>query len=240
MSQPDVIDLGLDTAPPRPDLELVYVGDPMCSWCWGFAPTLDKLDRRYDVPLRVVVGGLRVGSGAESINDRFRSVLLHHWEQVEAASGQPFRQESLDREGWRYDTEPSCRAVVAFRELAPNEVLAWMRRLHRAFYVEGVDITDPNVFPGLLEGFDVDPDQFREVYDDPATRERTWEDFEEASRYGVMGFPTLLLRDGDQFGIVTRGFVPYEQLEPALTGHLEDRYAEHVDALVCDPETGVC
>ena len=38
------------------DLEFVYVGDPMCSWCWGFAPVLDRMQKVYDVPLRVVVG----------------------------------------------------------------------------------------------------------------------------------------------------------------------------------------
>lgn len=24
-------------------LEVIYVGDPMCSWCYGIAPELDKL-----------------------------------------------------------------------------------------------------------------------------------------------------------------------------------------------------
>ncbi|MDX1658810.1 MAG: DsbA family protein [Nitriliruptorales bacterium] len=242
MTQPDVVDLGLDAGRTRPDLEFVYVGDPMCSWCWGFAPVLEQLDRRYAIPMRTVVGGLRVGSGAGEIDDAMRDTLRHHWEQVEAASGQAFTEASLDRGGWRYDTEPSCRAVVTLRELDPDGVLAWMRRLHRAFYVEGVDITDPDVFPDLLDDadVDVDPDRFRERYHDPAMKDRTWEDFEEARSYGVMGFPTLLLRDGERFGIVTRGFVPYEDLEPALTAHLEDRYAEHADGLVCDPETGIC
>ena len=46
------------------DFEFVYVGDPMCSWCWGFAPVLERMQEVYDVPLRVVVGGLRPGSEA--------------------------------------------------------------------------------------------------------------------------------------------------------------------------------
>jgi len=35
--------------------------------------------------------------------------------------------------------------------------MRWVARLHRAFYVEGVDVTDLSVFPGPLDGFDVDP-----------------------------------------------------------------------------------
>lgn len=29
--------------------EIIYVGDPMCSWCWGFAPEFQKL-RTYLEP----------------------------------------------------------------------------------------------------------------------------------------------------------------------------------------------
>ncbi|MCH7478788.1 MAG: DsbA family protein, partial [SAR324 cluster bacterium] len=24
---------------------LYYFGDPMCSWCWGFKPVLEQVDR---------------------------------------------------------------------------------------------------------------------------------------------------------------------------------------------------
>lgn len=43
MTNPPLLDLGLE---PRTQIavEFVYVGDPMCSWCWGFAPALEKLD----------------------------------------------------------------------------------------------------------------------------------------------------------------------------------------------------
>lgn len=99
------------------------------------------------------------------------------------------------------------------RQLAPHETLRWVARLHRAFYVEGVDITDTSMFPGLVDGFDVDPKRFAQLLADDATSERTRQDFAEAQRYGVAGFPTVLFRDGDELAIVTRGFVPWDQLE---------------------------
>lgn len=46
---------------------LVCYGDPMCSWCYGFGPELAALlEARPDVPLRIVVGGLRNGAVAAS------------------------------------------------------------------------------------------------------------------------------------------------------------------------------
>lgn len=233
------LDLGLDV-PARPDLEFVYVGDPMCSWCWGFSPALERLEERYAIPLRVVMGGLRTGQQAQPMDAAARAQLASYWQGVAERTGQPFTDASLERDGWRYDTEPSCRAVVAMRELAPHDTLRWVARLHRAFYVEGTDITDLSVFPGLLDGFDVDPERFAQVLSDAAGIERTRQDFAEAQRHGATGFPTVLFRDGDDLGIVTRGFVPWDQLEPALTSWLEERYGDLTGGLVCDPGTGSC
>jgi hypothetical protein len=68
MSNPPLLDLGLE---PRTQvaLEFVYVGDPMCSWCWGFSPALEKLDSRYGIPLRVCTTPSTdpVGSYAQAI-----------------------------------------------------------------------------------------------------------------------------------------------------------------------------
>lgn len=239
MSGPPLIDLGLE---PRTDLDLefVYVGDPMCSWCWGFAPALEQLKGRYGIPVRTVMGGLRTGPDADPMDEAARTSMGRYWENVADRTGQPFTRASLERDDWRYDTEPSCRAVVAMRELAPHEALRWVARLHRAFYGEGVDVTDLSVFPDLLDGFDVDRDRYAEVLHDEATLARTREDFAEARRYGVAGFPTLLFRDGEELGVVVRGFTPWEQLETALTPWLEERYGDLSAGLVCDPDTGLC
>ncbi|HCN45385.1 MAG TPA: disulfide bond formation protein DsbA, partial [Pseudomonas sp.] len=46
---------------------LLYVMDPMCSWCWGFAPVAAALiaqAQQAGVETRLVVGGLRTGSSA--------------------------------------------------------------------------------------------------------------------------------------------------------------------------------
>lgn len=169
------------------------------------------------------MGGFRAGADADAMDADTLQHLGRYWVNVAERTGQPFTQAALQRDGWTYDTEPSCRAVVAMRELAPQETLRWMARLHRAFYVEGVDVTDLSVFPGLLDGFDVDPGRYTEVLTDTATLERTRADFEEARSYGVAGFPTLLFRDGHDLGTLTRGFTPWEQLEPALTDWIEQK-----------------
>jgi putative protein-disulfide isomerase len=218
------------------ELEFVYVADPMCSWCWGFAPVAERMQEVYDIPLRVVVGGLRPGPEAEELDDRSAAVLRHHWDQVETASGQPFDRTFLERrDGWRYDTEVPAIAVVAMRELNETQTLSFLARLQRAFYAEGVDITDRAVYPELVAGFDVDSEVFTGLLASGEMKKRAWSDFNESRSLGVSGFPTLLTRDGDEWAVLTRGFAPAERLLPALSDYLLDRYSDAGEALFCEP-----
>ncbi len=46
--------------------EIIYVGDPMCSWCWGISPALTELRDHFakeKIAFKVIVGGLRPGGG---------------------------------------------------------------------------------------------------------------------------------------------------------------------------------
>ena len=40
--------------------EILYFGDPMCSWCWGFAPVIDNICEEFSkkIPISLTLGGL--------------------------------------------------------------------------------------------------------------------------------------------------------------------------------------
>lgn len=91
---------------------LLYVMDPMCSWCWGFAPVAEALSRQAvadGVAFHLVAGGLRAGHGA-ALDPNTRGYILGHWQTVQQTTGQPFRFDDALPEGFVYDTEPACRA----------------------------------------------------------------------------------------------------------------------------------
>ena len=95
------------------DKELVYFADPMCSWCYGFAPVVAAVEQQFRgrLPLRLVMGGLRAGQ-TRPMRDADKEYIRDAWTRVNAASGQPFDFAFFEREGFVYDTEPACRAVV--------------------------------------------------------------------------------------------------------------------------------
>ena len=187
-------------------MRLIYVGDPMCSWCYGFGKELAAvLDAEPGLPLDIVVGGLRAG-GTEVLDAAGKQFRLSHWARVEAASGLPFNREALlAREGFVYDTEPVCRAVVTARMLAPSApILDVFRALQRAFYVDGLDTTDPVTLARVTSqaltaaGHAASADEVLATYNAPATIQQTRADFRKAREWGVASFPALLLAAGDR------------------------------------------
>jgi putative protein-disulfide isomerase len=195
-------------------MKLVYVGDPMCSWCYGFGKELAiVLEAEPQLPLEIVVGGLRAG-GKEVLDMAGKQFRLSHWARVEAASGLPFNREALmAREGFVYDTEPVCRAVVAARALAPNApLLEVFRALQRAFYVDGLDTTDPATLArvtaqALTEaGHPVDAESVLRQYTSPATIQETREDFRKARALGINSFPALLMEVDGSYHAVAPGY----------------------------------
>ncbi len=212
---------------------LIYVGDPMCSWCWGLAPTIERIAAREDVATRVVVGGLRPGENAAPLDDGLRQYLLHHWEKISELSGQPFSKSALQRENWVYDTEVPAIAVTTMRHLAEPETIRFLTHVQRAFYAGGVDITDPGVYPALLSGFDLDAADFMTEMASAEAKTRAWKDFAEARELGVLGFPTVLLEVDGSIQVLSRGYASSEHFDNQLAYWVELRQPNSADVGTC-------
>lgn len=187
---------------------LVYVGDPMCSWCWGFAPEIESLAE--ELPVEVVVGGLRPGPMAQPLEDRLAGFLGQHWLEIADRTGQPFDTAFLDRrDGWVYDTEPAAIAVTQLREMLPGRALDYFTDVQMAFYGRGEDVTDFAVLASLTDGYDIDRDRFTAALEGDEAKKRAWEDFSRARNWGISGFPALVGELGDgRLALLARGWSP--------------------------------
>jgi putative protein-disulfide isomerase len=135
---------------------------------------------------------------------------------VEQTTGQLFSFSFFDRESFVYDTEPACRAMVAMRSFAPEATLAYLDAVHRAFYVGNRDVTDRSVLADIAKGFRLDPAAFAVLFDAPEIIEATLADFRAVASAGITGFPTVILRRGEDFSLLTAGYQPLEALQPQL------------------------
>ena len=129
--------------------------------------------------------------------------------------------------GFRYDTDPAARAVVAVRRIDPELALAYLHSTQRAFYAEGRDVTDLQVLCDLACEHGLDREAFETVLAGEDLKEETWRDYAVSQRAGVTGFPTLVAGagDGSPFGVVTRGYNSGEQVLAALHNWVEGSVA---------------
>jgi putative protein-disulfide isomerase len=202
---------------------LLYVMDPMCSWCWGFAPVAEALveqARAAGLPLHLVVGGLRTGSGA-SLEPSTRRYILEHWQAVQNTTGQSFKFDGALPDGFVYDTEPACRAIVAARSLAPDIAWKLVKHIQQAFYLEGRDVTQASVLAELAETAGLPRIEFADAFDSAEQRAATASDFSWVQDLGIAGFPTMLAERNGQLALLTNGYQSLDELAPLLSRWLE-------------------
>ena len=205
--------------------ELIYVGDPMCSWCYGFAPTKRKLENQCEgrAMTRLVVGGLHV-DWTEPQNDARKKFLRDHWIEIGERSGQPFKFDILARDDFVYNTEAACRAAVTAREMGGDQTgLDFFTALQGAFYAENQDVTQDDVLIDFAGAFGLAEDKFAEQFRSEGMKQRTSLDFRFAQRLGVTGFPTVVVNDGSVYALLTVGYQAYERLQPILEAWLTDQ-----------------
>ncbi|MEX0790108.1 MAG: DsbA family protein [Actinomycetota bacterium] len=187
--------------------EIIYVGDPMCSWCWGIAPQLDELQRRLPgAGFRVITGGLRPGPNARQMDDDLAAHLEHEWTLIEQATGQPFDQSTIARRDFLYDTEPACRAVALMRLFEPTRAWPLFKRIQKAFYAEAVITTSLEMLAPLVREVGGDAGQMQAAFDSEEFRDAAWADFTVAREWGITSFPTVIARVGDQGHLLTIGY----------------------------------
>ena len=196
-------------------LHFIYFADPMCSWCYGFAPVMRALRSRYgDVAeVRPVMGGLRPGA-TEPMPEKARRGLVHHWEEIGALTGQRFSDALAVREGFVYDTDPAARAVVLARRTSMSAALDYLEAAHRAFYAEGRDITRHETLADIAAEQGFDRRAFLTALADEGLGQETWRDYAISQRAGATGFPTLIIgpnADGT-YALVTRGYNDAEHI----------------------------
>lgn len=205
--------------------QIIYVGDPMCSWCYGLTDELEKLLEHYKnkFSFQLVMGGLRPG-GTETLDSQMREMLRHHWHQVSERSGKEFNYDILEEDSdFVYDTEKPCRAVVAFSKLSPENAKVFYSDIQKAFYLGNKDTNDLNTYLELIKPYDIEAVAFKKLYEKDEIKMETRQQFMWSNQVGVRGFPAVLLYTGETLYAVTLGYNTFEGMKKAVESIKNER-----------------
>lgn len=207
--------------------EIIYAGDPLCAWCFGFTGVYSSIQKKFQdsVTFSYLMGGLKVGSSIP-ITAQIKDRLKDGWTTVAQRTGQTIAVERIDElpEG-DYSSEAPCRAVVAVRSLDHDLGFAYYKSIHRAFYLDMKNINDLECLCELAENLGVDESTFFERYRSEDVKEDTFKDFDQSKKAGVLGLPALILKDENGSRVLNQGFKPLAPLSEAIEGWLNGKAA---------------
>lgn len=194
---------------------LIYVGDAMCSWCYGIAEEVTTLKNNHpELAFISLMGGLRPYNTERAID--MADFLKGHWDEVNKRSGQPFTYGILQDPEFIYDTEPASRAVVTVREMAPEKEFDFFKAVQKAFYFEGKNPNHLATYLPIAEAFELDTEKYASLFQSERIKEETKRDFQLAQEMGIKGFPSLVLKKNGQFSLIANGYNTAEQIEKII------------------------
>jgi putative protein-disulfide isomerase len=201
-----------------PKKMLYFVLDPMCSWCWGFAPIVDAVREAFGETYAIspVMGGLR-GKGEMQWDADAKNHLRKHWQAVAKKTGQPFDESLLEKEHFEYDTTPACKAVVTVRELLGEDAaFRYLHAIEHAFYAQGIDITKPRLLQGYYEQLFGNSGKFAFFFLSERAEVLTEHDFAKARSMGANSFPSIVLVNEAGHMVCQKGYRSFEEIATML------------------------
>lgn len=187
-------------------IHLTYLFDPLCGWCYGASPVLEKLIATPNVSLTLAPTGLFAGEGARPMDANFAAYAWSNDQRIERLTGQVFsddyRRNVLAHSDGLFDSAPATLALMAVSVTAPDKEFAALKAIQRLRYVDGRDNTDTSILIGVLRDMGFEDAAGRLAVPDAellkAYRERTAAAKADMRHFGLEGVPALIAGQGQQ------------------------------------------
>ncbi|OOV87386.1 hypothetical protein [Oceanospirillum linum] len=154
-------------------LQVAYIMDPLCGWCYAAAPIVDAMREAFGDQLQwqIYLGGLIRESRV--LGPRFCDHILAASQRIEQITGQPigadFKQ-MIQQPGCKLDSRP---ASIAIHELIlqgePEKTLDYIKRLQNHHFREGFSLNETDLLISATDGLLADQATLKEKLSKPAT-----------------------------------------------------------------------
>ena len=186
------------------DMTIIYVGDPMCSWCYGFGDQITKLLAKYpESGFELVMGGLRK-DGDEHIST-LKDFLKDHWMEISRKTGVKFNFGILDKDIY-YNTEPACRAITTFRTYNKKDLLSYFKDVQEAFYYHNHNPFQTENYADLASKYGVDKKAFENRMTSDLGYKLVMDDFNRAMKMRANSFPTVFMEYNNMTYLIAKGY----------------------------------
>ena len=181
--------------------KLIYVYDPMCSWCWGYRETWLKLQAALGGKLAIEykVGGLAPDSDEPMPKD-MQQFLQQTWKRIEQQLGTPFNHEFWQTAQPRRSTYPACRAVLVARQ--HNKEHEMLYAIQTAYYLNAQNPSDISTLASLAEQIGLEKNVFIKEIESEKINSLLMAEINQARSLPIQGFPSLVLENKGKYAAI--------------------------------------
>lgn len=201
---------------------ITYLFDPLCGWCYGASPVIQRLGQQSDVQLELAPTGLFAGSGGRNLDAAFADYAWSNDQRIEKLTGQRFteayRTQVLGKPGSRFDSAATTLALTAVALSDAARELGTLKLLQEARYVHALDTSAVPVVEKLLRDAGLSAAADRLAAGDADLTATNAARIRKAQAMmqtlGAQGVPALVITDGQ--GRLLRGNALYGSFDSLL------------------------
>lgn len=184
---------------------VTYLFDPLCGWCYGASPVIQRLSQESAIELQLAPTGLFAGNGGRAMDAAFADYAWSNDTRIEKLTAQRFteayRQHVLAKPGSRFDSAATTLALTAVSLSEPTRELETLKALQEARYVHAFDTSAAPVVVQVLRplGLGIAADRLAapDVELVAANTKRIQKAQALMQALGAQGVPTLVVTDAN-------------------------------------------
>ncbi|WP_085299130.1 DsbA family protein [Cognaticolwellia mytili] len=178
--------------------KLYYVYDPMCSWCWGYNATWDKLQSELTgfVDIHYCLGGLAEDS-EKPMPAELKIFLQRTWHKISQQLGTEFNFDFWEKCQPKRSTYPACRAILIAR--AQNKEREMLIAIQQGYYLQARNPSEQETLQELAEEAGVNISDFFEKMTSELLQEQLMSEIYKVRTMPINGFPSLILYVNNEY-----------------------------------------
>ena len=194
-------------------MQLIYVMDPMCAWCYGFQPELDRFLEQYpSAEVDWIMGGLAPDSN-EPMGENLKQAISSYWHKIEEVAQISFNHSYWERNTPYRSTYQACRAVISVERLAAKNAQKMVKAIQSAYYREALNPSLDETLIECAKRIGLSEGEFLDALHSEETEFKFQEHLATAHHLHVSGFPALFyVNEKKQAYPLTHGFCKAEEL----------------------------
>ena len=172
---------------------LYYVYDPMCSWCYAFKETFEKVKKELNQDIKIVYvpGGL-APHDEEEMPKEMQEKIESIWYQIENVVGTKFNHDFWTKCTPKRSTYLSCQATLAAKNQEKEE--AMIDAIQKAYYQRAMNPSNEDTMITLAKELELDIKKFKHDLYSEETIKNFNEKMNLRRKLHLNSFPSLAIK----------------------------------------------